>query len=123
MTASNKPSPAIGTCPCPIPKCAELCAVKKFENRSTRDTGHRFANKWWLMCPTHGRIGMDAKPAMQDYIAEHAHMYNADEKQAQASPPPAPPKVEPPPPPPKPAPAAAPAVAPKPRRPWHDFDL
>lgn len=123
-----KPSPTIGTCPCPIPKCAELCAVKKFQNRSTRDTGHRFANKWWLMCPSHGRIGMDAKPAMQEYIADHAHMFGAAEAQPPAEPAPvappaapAPPKVEPTPP--KPAPAAAPAAAPKPRRPWHDFDL
>lgn len=118
MTAPTR-NPAIGTCPCPVPKCGEPCEVRKFQNRSTRDTGHRFAGRLYLICPKHGRLGMDAKDAMQDYILEHARMFNAEEKA------PAPAAVAPPAAAPKPAPPAPPAAAaekPKPRAGLADWD-
>lgn len=125
-------NPPIGTCPCPIPKCSETCEVRRFKSGHTKDTQRRYAGKWYLVCPAHGRLGMDGRQAFQDWIADNAHMHNAEElraaaEPAAATPAPAKPAATP-------APAAAPAApassssapkqpaTPTPRRSSADFD-
>lgn len=89
MSAKVKNS-AIGTCPCPVKNCEATCEVKKFQHRSTRDTGVRYAGKLYLICPEHGRLGMDGLKAMQEFILAHAKIPNRDDLAAPPAPPPAP---------------------------------
>lgn len=112
-----KSNPTIGTCPCPVPKCSYVCEVRKFLNRSTRDTGHRFAGKLYLICPAHGRLGMDARQGMQDYILDNAKINAA----AELPPDPAPAPVVPTTPAAIPAQTAAAAPAAKPGKPSSGF--
>ncbi len=109
-----KPNPTIGTVPCPIPKCARSCDVRKFAPRHTRDTGKRRAGKMYFDCPDHGRFGFDARPALQEYILEHGKIEGAtrEEQRAEVQRAAEPIDVKTPP-----APAAQPAAAPAPAKP------
>lgn len=65
-------NPSIGTVPCPITKCEATATVHKFAHRAQKDLGRRFAGKLYAICPKHGRLGMDARPEMQEYILGNA---------------------------------------------------
>lgn len=120
MTANNEP---IGTCPCPIPKCDESCAVKRFQARHTKDTGKRYAGKLYLICKLHGRLGMDGAQGMQDYIIDNGHLFNADELKPKAEAAPAPATAAAAPiAPAKPTAAPAAAEQPKPRSGFADWE-
>lgn len=126
--AKNQP---IGSCPCPVSKCAESAQVFRFRTMHTRDTQRRYAGKLYLICPQHGRLGMDGQKAMQDFILDNARMFDPP-RAAPAETPAATPAAAPAPAAAKPAPAPAPQAkpatpapkteTPTPRRSSADFD-
>lgn len=81
-------NPSIGTAPCPIAECGQVCQVKKFAHRATKDLQRRFAGRLYLDCPDHGRIGADGRPGMQEYILTRGTIHGEE-------PPPAPKAAEP----------------------------
>lgn len=111
MTRAADP---IGSCPCPVSGCAKRAAVKRFECRATSDAQRRHAGKLYLVCPDHGRLGVDGRSAMQEYILNHQGTTwtsepAAAEETATPTPKPAPVKAEAP----TPEPPKKPAETPK----------
>ena len=64
------PNPVIGTVPCPIAGCTQVCSVRKFRPRHATEAGRRKAGKFYFDCPTDGRFGFDGAAAMQEYVLE-----------------------------------------------------
>ena len=83
MSKGNNP---IGECPCPFSGCAHKARVMKFQMRALTDTKKRFAGKLFLVCPEHGRLGLDGKIAFQNYVLEHAKIWGNEKPGDAAAP-------------------------------------
>jgi len=58
--------------------CDEQCTVHRFRAREKKPANSRFAGKYFLTCPVHGRMGGDAKDSkLQAFIEHHAKLDGA----------------------------------------------
>lgn len=93
MANKTPANPPIGKIKCPLGDC--VAEVRQMRNAQT-DRKNRYNGAKYVVCPTHGKFGVDARPQTQAWIEEN--MQPLDE------PPPAPP----------------PAPVPKPKRAAND---
>ena len=66
MPKIRTPNKPIGECPCPFQGCAHSCRVFKYRARSDSEARRRFAGKFYIVCPLHGRT------SDQEWILEKA---------------------------------------------------
>ncbi len=74
----------IGECPCPVKGCELSMQVFRFRGREN-ELQRRLAGKLYGACDEHGRFGADGKPAAQNYLLEHAELWDEKDKAARAA--------------------------------------
>ncbi len=57
----------VGSCPCPVDP-AHRAAVHQFATRAKSDEARRKAGKFYLTCPEHGKLGLDASAWIQEHV-------------------------------------------------------
>jgi len=72
MKARNEP---IGDVVCPTKGCDQVAKVFRFRPRGTPDRKTVFSGKLYCECPAHGRIGADGNATINEYLLEHAKIW------------------------------------------------
>jgi nucleoid-associated protein YgaU len=99
MANKTPANPKIADIVCPLGGCA--AEVRQIKPSATSLRKNRYAGAKYIVCPVHGKIGGDGKPAMNDYIEQNAVTVQPTQApapaQASAPAPADPPAADPPP--------------------------
>lgn len=72
MKPRNEP---IGEVECPQKLCSETAKVFRFRPRGPAERKTVFSGKLYCECPKHGRIGADGNSTVNEYLLEHANIW------------------------------------------------
>jgi len=72
VKARNEP---IGEVECPHKGCTEIAKVFRFRPRGAPERKTVFTGKLYCECPKHGRAGADGNSTVNEYLLEHAKIW------------------------------------------------